>query len=295
MVAAVFERTVTLDGWRIFTPLGVRFWDPVSNSQVSTDLLVTAQPPVGNPVPITAVRTFSGIYAFHRLPGLLALAYPDAAAAMTSPPVTHRFLIQVADRQRRFLAMAFSVDLPFPGIFPTGAQPALNPPPGVYLFSAPTRSPTPTQAVVRAQLTALIGATRQAAAYAVLEVTTPDGQLWYGLADEHGQVATLFPYPTFSTTAGGPPSPPPPVQPRQWLLTVRVRYAPAWLVWPTGARSPDLASIFSQPLALLWSSPPTPGGQPLPQLAPRLSFGEELVLRTATESSLLLSPAVSSP
>ncbi|MEI2692782.1 MAG: hypothetical protein V9H69_24885 [Anaerolineae bacterium] len=126
----------------IFTPLGIRFWDPATDRQIAHGLRVRAWPD-GALEPVRgAFRTASGIYAFQGLPGLRAVEYPPANGGAASPPAAQRFVVAVEDEQRRFLPATLRVDAPFEGIYPT-ALPA-SPPgaalPGLYLFSAPWRS-----------------------------------------------------------------------------------------------------------------------------------------------------------
>jgi hypothetical protein len=293
MTAPGFERTVALESLRIVTPLGIRFWDPVLNVQISDGLIVSAYPQEDCRQVAAAVRTLSGIYAFHHLPGLQAVEYPGDSVdyALASPPFARSFIIQVTDEQRRFLPATFSVPAPFQGVFPTGLERTNARPPGVYLFSAPTRPVTPNLAVVRAQLMVSAGLSVQPAAHAVLEIQTPRNQLWYGLADEQGSVMVVFPYPVFTAALGGITSSPPPLCRQQWSLRIQVRYRPSMLVWPPGSRQPDLSSLFRQPLVDLWRNRLTP----VSQLIVQLGFGEELVLRTEAESILLINPAMLSP
>jgi hypothetical protein len=180
----------------------------------------------------------------------------------------------------------FQVDVPHQGIFPTSGSPSGSGPAGFYLFSAPTRPAAADMAVVRAQLET---AAQQPAAHAVLEVTTPDGRVWYGVADERGRVAVMFPYPAFSVPAvGAPPQSSAEAQePQHWSLALRVRYEPAALIQPPGgtAAVPYLSSIFSQAAGLLR---PSRAGSPVNELAADLVFGRELVVRTDQEPVLLV-------
>jgi hypothetical protein len=247
---------------------------------------------------ISAFRTASGVYAFHGLPGLRHLEYPDEVGPLAqSPPAAKRFIIEVQDTQTRFLPVTFGVDVPYQGIFPTGATAGSpgNKPPGFYLFSAPTRPVTPELGAVRAQLEDR--ATQKPAAHALLEIGAPDNNTWYGLADERGCVAALFPYPTFTSSLHGSPpmTSPPGGNGQSWRLSIRIRYSPSVLSIPPGASLPDLYSIFSQAPGRIWSSMAAPSGQPLSLLSAELFFGKELVLRTGARSTLVISPAASPP
>jgi hypothetical protein len=284
IVGSQFEVYAPLERVTIVTPLGIRFWDALLDAPVRDGLDVTARPLGQRAGGTAAFRTASGIYAFRGLPGLHDVEYP-AGDALASPLPGRRFVVEVADRQRRFLPAVFGVDLPYSGIFPTGTLGASVPgrPPGFYLFSAPTRPVTPAAAAVRATLVDLDGAP---AAYAVLTVQAPGGATWYGLADERGCAAVLFPYPTF--TAGAGLASPLADTRQRWPVSVRVYYAPATLETPPGSALPDLRSILSQPAAVIWA---TPVGQALDHLPLELVFGQELVLRTGDSATLIAGPA----
>jgi hypothetical protein len=281
---------------RIFTPFGIRFWDPAMNAQVKHDLTVNAYPE-HKPYQLTsAVRTVSGIYAFHGLPGMRALEYPTVPGNSASPSPSSRFIVQVFDKQGCFLPVSFSADLPVHGIFPTDALNGSSSvkPPGFYLFSAPTRAAKANLALVRADLEERIDAGRKApAAFAVLEVRGPGNLLQYGLADERGCVALLFPYPPFAVAMG---SSPPPIDIRQrWGLNVTVRYQPSVLSFSEESRLPDLRSVFNQGPGMIWSSDPLSPDQPVGQITAELVYREELVLRSGSRSSLQIRPALTSP
>jgi hypothetical protein len=282
----------------IFTPLGIRFWDAAKDVPVKDGLMVTARSGTAPYSVVSAFRTRSGVYAFQGLPGLRHLEYPDEGGPLAlSPPAGKRFLIEVTDTEGRYLPVTFGVDVPYQGIFPSGAptSPPGNKPPGFYLFSAPTRTVTPELAAVRAQLEDR--ATQKPAGHAVLEIQAPGDQTWYGLADERGCIAVLFPYPTFTSPLhGSPPAPSPPEGDGQsWHLNIRVRYSPPVLSLPPGGSLPYLQSILSQAPGSIWSSVAVPYGQPLSWVSAELFFGQELVLRTDARSTLVISAGASPP
>jgi hypothetical protein len=127
--------------------------------------------------------------------------------------------------------------------------------------------------------------TLRPAAHALLEVQV-DGTTWYGVADARGCIAVLFPYPTAMITLGGsPPRASQPLWTQRWEVTLRVRYAPAGLEYPTGAEVPDLRSIINQPPGLIWSSQ---SALPTQQRVVELAFGQDLVVRTDALSALLI-------
>jgi hypothetical protein len=290
-LVAVAERVA------IVTPLGIRFWDLAEDAAIRDGLEVVAWPVEQPRQTRLATRTRSGVYAFHGLPGLHAVEYPAAAdAAAASPPLVRRFMVQVRDTLGRFLPAVFGVDAPYRGIYPTETISPLTgrKPPGFYLFSAPTRPAGSALAVARAQLVDAL--TDAPAAFAVLEVETPGPRTWYGIADARGMVAALFPYPTFRGPLGAesPPVVPAPPRGQRWVVTARVRYAPAALVVPPGAALPELRSIFAQPPSLVW--PALDGGSaPASQLTAELSHGAALILRTTPRAELIVGQLTSPP
>ncbi len=292
-----FEIFRPLERLTIFTPLGIRFWDPAQDRPIADGLIVTAWP-WGATGPVRrAVRTASGVYAFHGLPGLRDLEYPASGTdplVSASPLRSARFTVAVTDLERRFLPAVFTVDVPYRGIFPTNTTgPSGDRPPGFFLFSAPTRPILSALAVVRAQLASAVNPNAvEPAAYAVLEVQVGTTS-WYGIADERGAVAVVFPYPTFvEAPAGSPPSPLAASVEQRWEVIARVRYTPATLSVPTGAAQPDLRSIFAQGPGVIW---PTrgPGAMPTSELFAELALGQELILRTDGESTLVVGPVTS--
>jgi hypothetical protein len=270
----------------VYTPLGIRFWDMVRDVAVSDGLIVMARPQTSRGQAVRAYPTLSGVYAFHGLPGMRALEYPAASSLGAPPSPPTRFLIEVTDTRERFLPVVFQVDVPHQGIFPGSGSPPGNGPAGFYLFSAPTRPAMADMAVVRAQLET---AAQQPAVYAVLEVTTPDGRVWYGLADERGRVAVMFPYPAFSAPVVDAPhqSSAEALEPQHWSLTLRVRFEPAALQQPPGSTAllPSLSSIFSQAAGMLQ---PSRAGSLVSEMTADLVFGRELVVRTDQEPVLLV-------
>jgi hypothetical protein len=281
----------SVERFSIIAPLGIRFWDPAFDVPVDDGLTVTAYPDGARWPATNASRTPGGIYAFRGLPGLHHIEYPTGdPEGPGSLPAAGRFQIEVTDRASRFLLVCFFVDAPSNGVFPTGltSSSSIAAPPGFYLFSAPARSVTPLVAVVRAQLSERLNQlNEQPAAYAVVEIDTPDGDTWIGLADDRGTVAVLFPYPTFARPSS--PSLPAPASQQSWPITVRVRYQPSVLSFLNGSTLPDLRSVLAQASAAIWTQHVSPPGELLASLPATLIFGQELTLRSAQESVLLIS------
>jgi hypothetical protein len=214
--------------------------------------------------------------------------YPAAnGGGLASPPLIERFVVAVEDEQRRFLPVTLRVDAPFHGIYPSAlvSSPPGESLPGFFLFSAPWRAAA-ALATVRADL--VRSSTGQPAAYAVLELDVQDSGVWHGIADQRGSVAVFFPAPPFQATLGSsPPGPQAPPQAQQWQVTARVLFEPDHLETPAGAVEPDLRTILTQAAGVLW---PTAAGAPAAALSATLSFGQDLILRTAglAETRLLI-------
>ena len=287
MTDPIVSRAMPMEQNNIFTLLGVRFWDPVLDDQVRDGLQVTAWPEGQAEAKSTAFRTGGGIYAFRGLAGMRYLEYPDEDTdPWLATPV--RFIVQALGSRGRFRPLVFAVNVPFRGIFPTAA---LHSPEGLnaagcWLFSAPTRTMPAGFGVVRAQLVEAFG--EEPAAYAILEVEIT-GETWYGISGEDGQVAVFFPMPDF-TSLSGFTSPVSVVPQQSWPLTARVRYAPTWQETPAGALAPNVLTLFDQPSREIWL---TDAGATGSTLAIDFIFGEELVLRTAGQTTLWLEPEAS--
>jgi hypothetical protein len=275
---------IILDTFTRVTPLGVRFWDPVLEMVVSDGLSVTAYPRGLPYLRVSAFTTPSGVYAFRGLPGMAAAERGAGDAAYwASPPVRDSFVIEVSDPTGRYQPFTLGAELPLRGVYPWDcdgpgsplASPVAPGPPAVPLFSAPSREAPAGMAAVRATLWGpLSGA---AAAWAVLEVTPPGQAPARGIADAQGRVVVLFPYPEPAPPPAGPGSPPygsgVPLARQQWALALAASYTPGL---PPGT-APDLCRTLRQPPGLLWADAAL--GEPLAEAT--LSFGQELVLRTA--------------
>ncbi len=291
-----------LEDLEVFTPLGIRFRDPVLDRSIVDGLEVSATPPSGPRTPTRAVRTRADVWVFRWLPGLRAIEYPaaGAAGADASPPPRQPFIVTVDDGLERFLPIAFEVQLPLPyrGVFLAGGADGSPPEPiaGVPLFSAPTRH-------VDERLTAGRGTLRDAdtgepARWALVRVDTPHGRTFHGMADAEGRFAAMFPPPPLAAGVGGSPATlgdGVPVAERGWDVTVQVQYDPARLAALARARVPAYRSLLDQRAGALWAVAPSDGGAAQGALALHLDFGEELILRTEGRSVQLVSAAPGSP
>lgn len=281
-----------------FCTLGVRFWDATTDAQIRGGLQVRVWPEAALHPVAAAERTYSDNYAFHRLPGLGAVERPPTGGSGTlGSPDSLPFVMEVVDRERRFVPSAVGLSLPLPdrGLFltPLPGSPAPGTP-GFYLFSAPTRNRAPNIAVIRGEL--LNDDTGGGAAHALVCVEIPGETPAYTIADASGAFAAHLPFPTLP---GGlrplDASPPgPPIADRTWRLSVSIFYQPNLLTPLPGTGYPDVRNIFGQERAELY-----PGSGSPPALAERwsgtLDFGGEVVLRTGERSTLAVVPATSPP
>ncbi len=290
-----------LEQLNVFTPLGVRFWDPVQDRQIRDGLQVTAWPESTQRPVVTACRTHSDIYAFQGLPRLRDLEYGinGQHTTLSSPPHQQRFVVQVEDARRRFLPVALAIDLPLPyrGVFPRNSvhSPAQTSPPGFLLYSTIARPLPSWMTAVRGEL--IESASGQAAAHAVIRVQiAASGPSWFGLCDEQGRFAVYLPYPTLSEGIGAsPPLGQGSLFTQFWQLGVQVYYQPELLLALAGSELPDYLSILSQTPAAIWQQPPNGGNTPATEWVGVLEYGKELNVTTIGLAHLLVSLAGSSP
>jgi len=264
--------------------LGARFFDRVSGQLIADGLQV-----VETTTGTAAFSGPSGVFVVHDLPGLRASAFGSGDDAFwSSPPVEAPFVFQLTDTQGRFLPFVFTAEVPLRGLFADDCGIASSPPDAttgsVPLFSTPSRVAPAGIAAVRADLKD--AETGAEASWAVLEVSINNAAVYRGVADEHGRVAVLMPYPKPPWLASPPPGSRA-LSDQTWPVTVSVRYGrPASPPFPDPASGepPDLCAVLTQPTGTLLASasPEAPLG------AQTLLFGRELVLRTGTGPDLLV-------
>ncbi|MDD2897495.1 MAG: hypothetical protein PHI31_02160 [Desulfuromonadaceae bacterium] len=293
----------------IVTQVGFRFWDPARDVQVTDGLEVTARTVSTFSQTFKAFKTTSGNYAFHGLPGLHDVEYPEEFPAGPPARTRAKLIIEVKDIQRNFLPAAFLFDeelpLAYGGIYRSsvfeGMYPSVPPDSGsplFYLLSAPTRQPMPGMAVVRCQLKDYD--TDRPASHALIEIGV-NGKKWFGMADKDGAAAIYFPYPPIDAAYSGTASPPVSIsrslRSRKWPLSIRIAYSPDSVELLAKEAIPELRSILRQHPAYIW--PQDPAG-PLVTAAVfdmdgELAYGHEVVLRTGTKSELYLQSVPTSP
>jgi len=217
-------------------------------------------------------------------------------------------VIEVHDRQSRFVPFQFVVGLPAEWNQDSSPPPAIK---GMPLYSAATRTAPAGMAVVRADLwDPTRGNNGEVAAFAVLELYNDDHLTARGVADEYGKIAVLFPYPaprsfTVSSPPGSPlSSPPGPTTPalvdQVWTFEVRAFYAANLQSPPqtsTKDSLPDLDVMLAQPEAELWADEART--EKLQEVA--VQFGQPMTLKSTSSMSppqtkggsmLFITPAV---
>jgi hypothetical protein len=273
-----------LESLTLVTPLGIRFWDEVSNDMVKDGLLVTAYPPTNPERRVQAFTNPSGVYVLRYLPGLHAIENGAGDTNFWSNlPPRRPFVIEVQDGNRRFQPFLFTADVPVQGLFTweCGSPPSPTAT-MVPLYSSPARPVPGGMAVLRADL--WDQGANAPAAWAVIEANIPGQQPIRGIADYLGRVALIFPYPepldfVFdaltslpSVTTGLP------LTQHEWPIQLQAGYIPQHPV----PLFPDLCATLTQPAATLWAD--AAQSQPLTEVT--LKFGQELVVRSHDSSSL---------
>lgn len=275
-----------LEELNVFTPLGLRFWDGALDRSIDEGLRVVARPWHDAGKQVQATRNRSGVYTFRWLPGMRAYEYDQSGRDDHGAAALGRraFLVTVEDTQARFLPAAFRIELPLPyrGVFlaegdgstPDGSRR------GVYLFSAPTRRVDERLTAVRGTL--LNDADGEPVAWAVVVVRAPHGAEFHGLSDEAGRFVVMFPFPSLAHGFEGSPAMfgnGTPIAERGWDITLEVRAQASALRPLAPSALPDYRSVFEQAEAALLQSD-DPSAQPQPELALRLPFDQQLIVRT---------------
>lgn len=290
----------TADNFTTFTPLGIRLWDPVLDQQIIDDLIVTAHPSHIPDNKAMAYRTRSDVYSFSHLEGMRGIEYGyENYDETASPDKRHNFIVEIRDKHKRYIDVAFPVDLPLPysGVF-LSSGPESSPhvmPKGVYLYSSPTRAIPGWNALVRGEI--LDQGSNKPAAHALLRVGTDDGEYWYGIADDKGRFSVMFPYPVLQDGFGASPITPDhkPLHLQTWDLQLEVFYSPNTLENLSGTFLPDYLSILKQEAAQIWPQPESEGGTPVVALPILLEYQKSTIARTDGLTQLLVSPLQASP
>ena len=297
----MIDSSPVLDSFSLVAPLGVRFWDEISNSVVGDGLVITAYPLTNPEHRVQAFTSPSGVYVLRDLPGLRAIENgPGDAAFWANLPSKRPFAIEVQDQYRRFQPFLLTADLPVRGLltWECGATESLPSPVSmVPLFSSPARPVPSEMAVLRADL--WDQEADAPAAWAVLEAHIPGQPPVRGFADDAGRIVLIFPYPEpIDFVFGDLISPPPgtaglPLTQHEWTIQLQATYThlhPVPLI-------PELCTTLTQPVAHLWVD--AANKHPLTEVT--LRFGQELVVRsydfgTGTQLPVLyITPTASSP
>lgn len=277
-----------------FAPLGIDFWDILSDAPITDGLIATATVSGVAHRPLRSQVTPAGVHAFIGIPGLRDIEFPKPGS---SPPVDDlpssvSLLVDVLviDRLGRFLPTAIRLEAPKRGLATAsdalaGCPPAASLPEDapVFLMSAPTRDVPSTVASIRAQI--VERATGIPAAHAVVGAEV-GGTRWVGFADGEGSLLLPFPYPGFAGALPGSlgdsipaGSHGVPTDTQHWTVTIDVRWEPAVHEIPAITDVPHMHSLLCQAGAEVWND--VSDASATNQLATELRYGRDLVLSTA--------------
>ncbi|KAA3664732.1 MAG: hypothetical protein DWQ04_04215 [Chloroflexi bacterium] len=261
------------------TFLGICFWDQAEDKQIREDLEVVAWPKSAPDMITKAVRTASGYYAFHHLPGLQSIKLSPSSAPAT-PLNSRPFFVAVKDLADRFLPLQFQVTLPLPyrGLYKPDVEQGAK----VYLFSAPSRASKVGMATVRGCL--IDKTTKIPATFALIKIKEND-RTRYGLSDSRGCFSIMFPYPSFKTKMQNGSSN---IHPNQqtWTLTVSTKYSPTLAANLSEDALPTLSDIMNQIDADIYYTE----DKFVESMSVTLQYDQTLILRTGKQSTLELQP-----
>lgn len=268
-----------IDAIHVYTPLGIRFWNPVFDRQIKRDLQVFAYS-VSRPKAIVyAQKTWSGNYAFHKLPGLSVFNPPDEV----SPPETRPYVIVVIDPSGYYSSIATTITAPHKGLAMVGL--ALTSPAstlkGLYLYVAANQVVPRWNASIRGRL--LDEVTNLPAKYAVVRVQVVGGSSFYGLADANGNFLVSMPFPTTHqpyhsspATSGGVD-----LLQQRWDITLDVLYQPEHVDYYDEVGLPDYWNVLSQAKAAVRSKLNEAHSS---SLVTELIYHQELIVKTENDS-----------
>jgi hypothetical protein len=305
MTVALYEFR-KLDHLTMVAPLGLRFWDTVSEQAVADGLIVTAYP-LGQPDSARRVQAHvnqSGVYVFRHLPGLRRVEAGEGDALYwSSPPASRAFIVEVIDLERRFQSFLLDAELPFRGLFETvcgaGQSPPLGAPATVPLFSSAARQVSGAMAVLRAELWDPLAG--RAASWATITARIAGQRPVTGMADADGRLALFFPYPeAVDLLPESPLVTGTSLMQQEWTIQLEAAYdrlAPLSFGQVGGTALQELCALINQSPATLWAE--ASPAEPLTET--KLNYGQEIILRSQSTtdshppSVLLVTPAGSPP
>ncbi len=283
-----------IENFTRFTPLGIKFWDPVQDKAIEQDLEVTAWPANNPGSKVHAFKTYSGAFSFRNLPGLIDLELSGGTGIEDSPPELRQYIVSVSDRQNRYLDVSFSVSLPLPykGLFlaQQPSSPVSETPKGFYLYSSITRHVSWQYAEIRGELTDVT--TGEVASHALVRALTDDNETWFGISDSQGRFLLVLPYPGLPDGFGGSPIVGQvPLHLQSWIVELAVGYQPDALIGLKGTDIPSYVTILSQKSASIFSTNPDVSGSAASSLPLTINFNQATIARTDGFSSLYINPS----
>jgi len=273
---------VVLDRVTRLTPLGIRFWDRVTNRTVADGLAVDVYPKDEPERRVTARANAIGTFVLPRLPGARDVAIDGRAGDATfwQTVRSRPYVIDVTDCYGRFQPFTIEQPLPARGLAMPPCPPPASPPiEAVPIFSTPARAVPDGMTVVRAELMALPPGHSEPvpASWAVLDVHVAGQAPARGIADRQGRVAVIVPYPELAARPMRAASPPNASTQPLWEQEWTVRLATFYDGMAPPPLTPDLCRTLAQRAAPLWSD--VQASRPLPTQVFR--YGEELIVRNA--------------
>lgn len=300
------QRFVQLETVICKAPLGIRFLDLVSGTNVTDGLAVKAwQVGTSGPQQVAQRSPLSGIYGFRNLPGLHRFetgerpasdwcsSPPDVGeptadeltdisilrgllSAQESPLARANFIVSIEDRMPRFLPQVLLMYLPKERLIE------------VPLFSSPARLAPAGLGVVRGQLITHQDATQLKPASWAFVIATLDSHSYVAVADARGMFTIFVPYASaLPPLEGLPPHGGGSVDQLTWHVNVQVFYQPAKQQFVPNLVPPDTLSVMQQARANIYNQV----GTPVAELTRAIRFGGDLVVATVGQSELLVDPA----
>lgn len=294
--------SVVMEEINRFTPLGIRFWDPVFDCQIRDALHVTIHPVMNNQKISRAYRTIGDIYTFNHIYGLWDIeTSPYQNEDETDSPLeTKQYIVNIHDDSNRYLDVSLQISLPLPyrGVFLSNhhsGSPSTTSPKGLYLYSSTVRRAPGWVAMVRGEMIDVDS--EQPVSGALLKITAEGGETHYGISDKQGRFMVLFAYPVLVEGFGGSPSSSShrPLSQLFWELELEVFYSPELQQRLPGSIAPDYISLLTQQAAEIWEQEPGEGVSPVSALSLQLSLHKTIIARTEGLSNLLISTQDTSP
>ena len=273
-------------------PLGVRFWDPVSNRPIKSGLYVQIREKDTLGSWLTAQTTAGGIYALHHLPGWRFFEESsEKFDKVTSITTTKPYVVKVTDLTQTFRNFSFQLSAPFAGIFPSALTDISMPEtPGIDLFSSATRSIPSGFSAVYVTCAKMIDNKILPASFALIKVTTEENKSYYGLADKEGRAIVMIAMPLIrqKLTDSLPENERTHLGNYTWDATLSIQYDESAQQTFDDCDEPDLLSLLNQSDVVIQNSISPVDEQTV--LPIKIRYNQPVVVRTETYAELFIKP-----